>query len=82
MAEASSFHEPAIDAEVIDSSVIDEGSLRRLLRKAGRIDVAHLWLYVGVRFVVLRRQSTEMLSASFSNAQCAAKVRVEESSDR
>lgn len=36
MTEASSFHEPAIDAEVIDSSVIDEGSLRRLLRQAGR----------------------------------------------
>ena len=25
-----------VDAEVIDSSVIDEGNLRRLLRKAGR----------------------------------------------
>ena len=36
MAEASSFHDPVVDAEVIDSSVIDEGNLRRLLRKAGR----------------------------------------------
>ena len=36
MAEASAFHEPAVDAEVIDSSVIDEGNLRRLLRRAGR----------------------------------------------
>ncbi len=36
MAEASSFHDSVVDAEVIDSSVIDEGNLRRLLRKAGR----------------------------------------------
>ena len=36
MAEASSFNEPAVDAEVIDSAVIDEGNLRRLLRQAGR----------------------------------------------
>ena len=36
MAEASSFNDPVVDAEVIDSSVIDEGNLRRLLRKAGR----------------------------------------------
>lgn len=36
MAEASSFHDHVVDAEVIDSSVIDEGNLRRLLRKAGR----------------------------------------------
>lgn len=36
MAEASSFHDPVVDAEVIDSSVIDEGSLRKLLRRAGR----------------------------------------------
>ena len=36
MAEASSFHDHVVDAEVIDSSVIDEGNLRRLLRRAGR----------------------------------------------
>ncbi|MEB3159708.1 MAG: DUF1232 domain-containing protein [Synechococcus sp.] len=36
MAKASSFNNPVIDAEVIDSSLIDEGSLRRLLRQAGR----------------------------------------------
>ena len=36
MADASSFHDQVIDAEVIDSSVIDEGNLRRLLRRAGR----------------------------------------------
>ena len=36
MVEASSFHDPVVDAEVVDSSVIDEGSLRRLLRQAGR----------------------------------------------
>ena len=36
MADASSFHDQVIDAEVIDSSVIDEGNLKRLLRRAGR----------------------------------------------
>ena len=36
MAEASSFHDPVVDAEVIDSSVIDESSLRKLLHRAGR----------------------------------------------
>lgn len=36
MTDASSFHDPVIDAEVVDSSVIDEGELRRLLRRAGR----------------------------------------------
>ena len=36
MAKASSFHDQVIDAEVIDSSVIDEGNLRRLLRRAGQ----------------------------------------------
>ena len=36
MTDASSFYDPVIDAEVVDSSVIDEGELRRLLRRAGR----------------------------------------------
>ena len=36
MAGASPFSNSAVDAEVIDSSLIDEGNLRRLLRKAGR----------------------------------------------
>ena len=36
MADSSSSSDSVFDAEVIDSSVIDEGVLRRLLRRAGR----------------------------------------------
>ena len=36
MADASSCSDSIFDAEVIDSSVIDEGIFRRLLRRAGR----------------------------------------------